>query len=103
LNWTSTSGWDPRLPDEDRFTIVGFLNQYVAVDADTGHQVTTVMTAQQPEQDCIPIIFDNAAASTSPADPEDWERLEATLGTLRALKNRVFRNTLTDRCLRLFQ
>ena len=93
----------PRLPDEERLTMVGFLNQYVAVEADTGHQVTTVLTAQQPDKDCVPIIFDNTAAAMSPVDPEDWERLEATLGALRALKNRVFRNTLSDKCLHLFQ
>lgn len=93
----------PRLPDEERLTMVGFLNQYVAVEADTGHQVTTVLTAQQPEKDCVPIIFDNAAAAMSPLDPENWDRLEATLEALRALKNRVFRNTLSDKCLHLFQ
>lgn len=93
----------PRLPDEERLTMTGFLNQYVAVEADTGHQVTTVLTGQQPEADFVPIIFDNAAAAMSVLDPEDWERLEATLGALRALKNRVFRNTLSDKCLHLFQ
>lgn len=93
----------PRLPDEERLTMTGFLNQYVAVEADTGHQVTTVLTAQQREKDCVPIIFDNAAAAMSSVDPDDWERLGVTLGALRALKNRVFRNTLSDKCLHLFQ
>jgi len=39
----------PRLPDEDRLRFAGFLNQYAAVEIDTGHQVNIVLTSQPPE------------------------------------------------------
>lgn len=94
----------PRLPDEDRLKLTGFLNQHTAIEADTGHQVTTIFTAQRVENDRLPIIFDNTViAAAVSVVPEDWDRLEATLKSLRALKNHVFRNTLTDKCLSLFQ
>lgn len=93
----------PRLPDEERLTFVGFLNQYVAVEVATGHQVTTVLTAQRPESDKVPIILDNTVMAMGNAEPGNWEWLEATLQSLRVLKNRVFKNTLSDKCLSLFQ
>lgn len=93
----------PRLPDEDRLTFVSFFNQYVAVESETGNQVTAILTAQRPVEDKVPIIFDNAAAAVGTADPANWDVLEQTLRSLRDLKNRVFKNTLTDKCLSLFQ
>lgn len=93
----------PRPADEDDLKFVSFLTQYVAVDSATGHHVTTLLTTQRSEEDGIPVIFDNGASASLSADPEDWNRLGETLGALRALKNRVFRNTLRDKCLSLFQ
>ena len=93
----------PRLPDEDRLTFVGFLNQCLAVEEATGHQVTTVLTAQRQQEAALPVIFDNTVTAVSSADPADWAWLEAKLLALRALKNRVFKNTLSDKCLNLFQ
>ena len=93
----------PRLPDEDRLRLVGFLNQYAAVEVDTGHQVNIVLTSQPPENDKVPIIFDISVASAETADPEDWAWLFAKTQSLRHLKNRIFRNTLTEPCLNLFR
>ena len=94
----------PRLPDEEKLTFVGFLNQYTAVEKDTGHHITTVLTAQRPEGDKLPVIFDNTVAVVGEAaDPGDWDWLEAKLQSLRGLKNRVFKNTLSEECLNLFQ
>jgi uncharacterized protein (TIGR04255 family) len=88
-----------RPPDEERLMFRSFLTQYNAVDADTGHQVTS----QRQEPDGVPVIFDNGASATLSGDPDSWDRLNETLNALRALKNRVFRNTLTPKCLSLFQ
>ena len=93
----------PRLPDEDRLRLAGFLNQYAAVEIDTGHQVSIVLTSQAPENDKVPIIFDISVASAETADPENWAWLLAKIQSLRHLKNRLFRNTLTEPCLNLFQ
>jgi len=93
----------PKLPDEDRLRFAGFLNQYIAVEMDTGFQVNVVLTSQPPENDKVPIIFDISVASAETADPENWAWLLAKTQSLRHLKNRIFRNTLTEPCLNLFR
>jgi hypothetical protein len=35
--------------------------------------------------------------------PQEWNWILAKIQSLRDLKNRVFKNTLTDTCLNLFQ
>jgi uncharacterized protein (TIGR04255 family) len=93
----------PRLPDEDRLQFAGFLNQHVAVEVDTGHQVNIVLTSQPPENDRLPIIFDICVASAETVEPENWAWLLTKTQSLRHLKNRIFRHTLTEQCLNLFQ
>lgn len=93
----------PRLPDEDRLTFTGFLNQHTAVEKDTEHQVNIVLTTQPPEGEMLPLIFDITVAGNGKAEVENWAWLLTKIQALRALKNRVFRNTLTERCLSLFQ
>jgi len=93
----------PRLPEEDHLRLAGFLDQYVAVEASTGHQANIVLTSQPPENDRLPIIFDITVMSTETAEPENWAWLSAKTQSLRLLKNRIFRKTLTEPCLNLFQ
>lgn len=92
----------PRLAD-DKLNLVGFLNQYSAVEAGTGHEVNVVVTSQPPENDRAPIILDNCVATAAKAEPKDWPWILEKIQSLRDLKNRIFRNTLTERCLNLFQ
>ena len=92
-----------RLPDEDHLRFASFLNQYAAVEVDTGHQVNIVLTSQPLENDRVPIIFDIGVVSAETAAPENWAWLLAKTQSLRHLKNRIFRNTLTEQCLNLFQ
>jgi uncharacterized protein (TIGR04255 family) len=93
----------PRLPDEKRFTLVGFLDQQTAVEVTTGNRVNIVLTGQPIENDKAPIIFDITAESIIKAEPENWDLLLAQIMSLRALKNHIFKNTLTEQCLNLFQ
>lgn len=93
----------PRLPDEERLTFTGFLNQHTAVENDSGNQINIILTTQAPEHPMLPLIFDITAASTEIAEAENWTWLLGQVQALRDLKNRVFRNTLTERCLNLFQ
>ena len=90
-------------PPDDKLMMTGFLNQYAAVDKDTGHEVNVVVTSQPPEKDHLPIIFDNCVASAAKVQPHDWTWILAEIQSLRDLKNRVFKNTLTEKCLNLFQ
>lgn len=93
----------PRLPDEQRLTFVGFLNQHVAVEAETGNQVNIILTSQRSEEGKLPILFDICVASSESRDPQDWTWLSSKIQSLRVLKNHIFRNTLTEKCLNLFQ
>jgi hypothetical protein len=81
----------------------GFLNQQVAVEKDTGHQVNLVLTAQPPESEKLPVILDITVAGTTTAEPADWANILPLIGSLRSLKNRIFLNTLAPKCIELFQ
>jgi len=93
----------PKLPDENRLSFAGFLNQHMAVERETGNQVNIVLTTQTPEADKLPIIFDIGVVHSKPGEPANWEWLESQIQQLRDLKNRIFKNTLTKECLKLFQ
>jgi uncharacterized protein (TIGR04255 family) len=93
----------PRLPDEERLAFSGFLNQYVAVEKATGHEVKTVLTSQQAEGNSLPIIFDITVASGESVVPDEWGEIRRIVDSLRDLKNSVFFDSLEDRCLALFQ
>ena len=93
----------PHLPDEDNLVFIGFLNQHAAIEVGTGNQVNMVLTAQPPENNMLPDIFDNGVVDSSPCEAENWPRILAKILALRDLKNRVFRKTLTEPCLSLFQ
>ncbi len=93
----------PRLPDEERLTFTGFLNQHTAVELDTGNQVNIVLTTQPSNDQMLHLIFDITAANNGTAEVENWTWLLAKIQALRVLNNRVFRNTLTEKCLNLFQ
>lgn len=93
----------PRLPDEERLTFVSFLNQHTAIEVDTGNQVNIILTTRPARPDVLPLILDITALREEPAEPENWDWILARIQSLRSLKNRVFRNSLTERCLELFR
>jgi uncharacterized protein (TIGR04255 family) len=90
-------------PADVKLMMTGFLNQYAAVEKETGHQVNVVVTSQPAENNRLPIIFDNGVASVANVQPQDWNVILGKIQSLRDLKNRVFKNTLTEKCLNLFQ
>lgn len=93
----------PKLPDPESMTFVGFLNQSIAVEKRTGNEVNTTLTTQPVEDGRLPILFDIIVASNQSVAPTDWPEIESCIIALRNLKNRVFKDTLTDKCLTLFQ
>lgn len=93
----------PRLADEDGLGLITFLNQYTAVETVTGHQINVVLTSQPPEGGTLPIIFDLSVANPLALETTDWPRMLAIILSLRVLKNRIFVNTLAERCIKLFQ
>ncbi|OGR00436.1 MAG: hypothetical protein A2511_10530 [Deltaproteobacteria bacterium RIFOXYD12_FULL_50_9] len=93
----------PRLPDEENLTFTGFFNQHTAVEEQTGHQINIVLTSQPRDGDQLPIIFDNSVASLENGEAADWDWILTKIQSLQNLKNRIFRNSLTEKCLNLFQ
>lgn len=93
----------PHLPDEEKFELIGFLHQHAAVEVETKNQVNIILAAQPPENDMLPLIFDITAASATTQEPGNWAAIAEKIQSLRHLKNRVFRNTITEKCISLFQ
>ena len=92
----------PRLPDEKSLTFVGFLDQHKAVEPATGNNVNIVLTTLEADGEHLPLILDIDAFRPLQIEPASWPKLLEILVSLRDLKNRVFWNSLTDRCLNLF-
>jgi uncharacterized protein (TIGR04255 family) len=93
----------PHLPDEEQLIFTGFFNQHAAKERDTGHDVSIVLASQLIENGRLPVLFDITVADSRPADPKNWLELRDRMASLRRLKNEVFYNTLTQRCIDLFQ
>jgi uncharacterized protein (TIGR04255 family) len=91
----------PRLPDEKSLVLTGFLDQHKALETATGNNVNIVLTTLDADAEHLPLILDIDAFRPLQTDSTSWPELLEILGSLRGLKNRVFRNTLTDRCLNL--
>lgn len=93
----------PRSPDEDRLTLSGFTTQLSAVENDTKEQLNLILVAEAATKDHLPVILDIAVRSQKQAAPGDWALIESTLMSLRRLKNRVFENTVTPKCIELYR
>lgn len=93
----------PTLPDKNKLQFAGFLNQHTAVEVDTGRQVNIVLASQPPVKEKLSIIFDICVTSAGATAAKDWTWILAEIQSLRDLKNRIFRNTLTKKCLNLFR
>ncbi len=93
----------PRLPDEESQEMTGFLIQHAAVEKDTGHRINLLLTARAPENEMLPVILDISVANPLREEPDNWPAIRQAIDSLRRLKNRIFQNTLTDKCLQLFQ
>lgn len=93
----------PRLPDEDSMVLTQFIARNQAVEKTTGSEVSVSLASQPTENGHLPVILDIEAAIALDSDVLDWGTLENISKSLRGLKNRVFENTLTDKCLDLFR
>ena len=91
------------LPVDSELNFIGFLNQRTALERATGHFINTVIATQPIGNEHLPVIFDITVRANGPSDPENWTWILEKLRLLRRLKNRVFENTLTKKCLSLFQ
>lgn len=93
----------PRLPAKSGLEIASFFNQYAAVEPGTGNVATVSLMAQEAESERLPVILDISAAGTVNLEPDSpWTSISSRIQSLRKLKNHIFKNTLTAKCLALF-
>lgn len=77
-------------------------HEQMALDGETGNRVNIVKTTELPQGDKLPLILDIDVFYPCETPPSDWQLIRERLDSLRSLKNRIFRNTLTQQCLNLF-
>ena len=92
------------LPEEDqRFHYRGFLNQHNAIEKQTGNFLKVTLATQPEENGTVPIILDLETEFQCSIEPSDWREALRHIATLRNLKNHIFRNMLTEKCLNLYR
>jgi uncharacterized protein (TIGR04255 family) len=92
----------PRLPGDDRLSRTAFLSQQVAVETATGNNATIILASQPAEAEGVPVVLDIETSRAQPIEPNDWESIISCIESLRELKNAIFFNSLTPRCMELF-
>lgn len=90
----------PAPPGELGF--LGFFEQHMVADNATGDRANIVRTTEAIGDNRMPMILDIDVFRLCEGDPADWNEINLALASLRNLKNRIFRNTLTPQCLSLF-
>ncbi len=93
----------PSVPDDDRFLLASFLNQFTALDNVNSTWVDVVLVAQSTEESGLPVVLDTTCRSVGPIETDDNKQILATIQALRESKNTVFWRSLTEKCLNLFQ
>lgn len=93
----------PKLPGNCDLVFSGFFNQHSAIEKGTGNEVNIVLTTQNPDKEQLPIIFDLTVASPEGGEIDNWDWILERILSLRSLKNRIFENSLTEKCLNLFR
>lgn len=94
----------PRSPDDRRFSSAGFLSQQSMLDNVTGAHVNVVLTTQpRASAEALPVIFDIEVFQPLLSEPGEWTALSVKIAELRALKNLVFEQSLTEPCSSLYR
>jgi len=92
----------PRAPDEDEFGFIAFSSRSVMFEKVSGTHVVLSLASREPLNNVLPVILDIEASVVCECDPLDLQAIAVRLATLRLTKNRVFRNSLEEKCLALF-
>jgi len=93
----------PRLPSVNNraLSFTGFLNQHQIVDQATGHQANIVMALEGKNEDNLILLLDIDAFEIRSREALQWSEVATVIQTLRDLKNELFFNILTEKCLNL--
>jgi uncharacterized protein (TIGR04255 family) len=95
----------PKLPDEENLAFRGFLMQSLVAEKNTDNmaQIVLATESEKYETDVLSFIFDIGTSRKTALEVEDWQGILDAIVSLRQLKNSIFFNTLTSRCLEQFQ
>ena len=97
---------DPRLPQIDGRTLsfTGFVHRHQIRDEKSGQEAHLVLASQDHQEGKMNLLLDISAFDRSmiSLDPQDWDVIESTIQSLRRLKNDLFANILTQKCLDQF-
>ena len=93
----------PRWPEEERFALAGFFDRRSLRDEQTQEIVNIATTFQPDDGKNLPVILDIEAVRQGEVDCADWHEIHSRIESLRVLKNHVFAESLTKKCLRLFR
>jgi len=103
VNLDSYLNISPRLPDERGLTLAKFLQQHSAIETETGNLINIILTDQPVENGQLPVILDISSMTNETKEPEEWSWVLQKIQKLRNLSTHIFRKSLTESCLSLFQ
>lgn len=93
----------PRAPVEDDFDFASFSSRSVMVEKSTGVQVGLSLASLPAVDGRLPLVLDIEVILPEELDSAELPDLSQRLAMLRATKNRVFRESLEEKCLALFR
>ncbi len=99
--YLSTGPQIPKVDGRD-FTFTGFLNQHQIVDKRSGQQANIVLATKEVRDGKLVVLLDIDAYDPRPRESLEWVDVSAVVGSLRDLKNDLFRNIVTKECINLF-
>lgn len=93
----------PSGPTPGGFALSGFFQTLLLSTDEVGLQAQVTVATEEPAKGILPVVVDIEATCITNAEPRAFSEFETTLGKIRNLKNSVFRDTLTKKCLSHFQ
>ena len=93
----------PTTPENSGLSFKNFVHQHNAWEKSTGNEARIVLASEAPEGGVLPIILDITTSRLVTLAPDETEEIEVIIESLRDLKDRVFYNSITDSCRKLFQ
>ena len=94
----------PRLPTVAgrALSFNGFLNQHQIIDKGTGHQASIALAVEGKKEGKLILLLDIDAFDLKPRETLEWTEIVQVIHSLRDLKNELFFNMLTKKCLNLY-
>jgi uncharacterized protein (TIGR04255 family) len=92
----------PRLPDEESLTFTGFLHTHQLLEPATGSLANVVLASQPIIDGVSSMVLDINAFRNVGHKPDSQEIWKIDLPLVRRLKDEVFKNTLSEECLKSY-